>query len=515
MSKRKKRSNLTKYPGTTPGAKVTAMPAVTGPVPRTPANAGFKNNQQSMQDTNAYKEMARSYVRDAIEELDANNFFSPFQPVRPYGPPAVTYPRTFDYRVGLNLDIHPARLSLLEQLRLMRRGWGLLSTVIETRKDQFMRIPWDFQVKGSPRKKSKYIDQLHEFFRRPDGKNTFSKWRRLYLDDLLVTDAPAIYIWKSVTGQPIGLDVLDGTTIKPLIDDAGRRPTAPDPAFQQIVKGLPMVNLSENELLYTPMRPTPELPIYGYSPVEQIYFEITAALKRLLYQIEFWTQGSMPELIVTVPDTWGPAQVVQFQANFDAMMAGNTKLKSRVKFMPGGMKPFDIKNANGEGLKADIDEWWARLVCFAFSIPPTPFTRQVNRATAQTAQETAEEEGLHPLMTHFKEEVMDILIQDPDVGFGFDEIEYNFLPNPEVDQQKQMQIITGYVKEGIYSRNEGRDQLGLGAVPGGDVIAVDTTQGPLPITMIGKTIQPAQPSVQTKTPAPSRRQSGATRGGAA
>jgi hypothetical protein len=38
------------------------------------------------------------------------------------------------------------------------------------------------------------------------------------------------------------------------------------------------------------------------------------------------------------------------------------------------------------------------VICFAFSLPPTAFTKQVNRATAETAQEAALEEGLAPLM---------------------------------------------------------------------------------------------------------------------
>jgi hypothetical protein len=33
--------------------------------------------------------------------------------------------------------------------------------------------------------------------------------------------------------------------------------------------------------------------------------------------------------------------------------------------------------------KDDFDEWLARIVCYAFSLPPTAFTRQVNRATAE------------------------------------------------------------------------------------------------------------------------------------
>jgi hypothetical protein len=50
-------------------------------------------------------------------------------------------------------------------------------------------------------------------------------------------------------------------------------------------------------------------------------------------------------------------------------------------------------------------------VCYAFSLPATPFTRQVNRATAETAQEAALAEGLAPLMGWVKR-LADHVIQD-------------------------------------------------------------------------------------------------------
>lgn len=429
-----------------------------------------------------YNQLAGPPPPDVIQNIDPANWYSPFQPIAPFGSPYVNYPRTFDYRTGINLDYAPARFQLFEQLQIMSRSWGLLRTIIETRKDQLLRMPRAFQVKGKPKATNKYIDRLNEFFRRPDGKTRYGQWTRKLLEDLLVIDAPTIYKWKAVDGTPLALEVLNGATIKPLIDDAGRRPDAPDPAYQQIIKGLPMTNFDENELLYAPMRPTPQLPIYGYSPVEQVFVETMVGIKRLIYQSNFWSEGSMPELIVTVPDSWTPQQTAMFQAHFDALMSGNLDLKSKVRFMPGGMKPFDIKNANGDGLYGEIDTFWARLICFAFSISPTPFVQSMNRATAETAQETAEEEGLHPLMTWHKEEVMDPIIQE---DFGFDDIEFNYLPEPEIDQLKQMTTITGYVKEGIWTRDEGRDATGKDVLgDGADELTVDTPNGPVPLKEI-------------------------------
>ena len=89
-------------------------------------------------------------------------------------------------------------------------------------------------------------------------------------------------------------------------------------------------------------------------------------------------------------------------------------------------------------------------------------------------------------MTWFKTEIMDPIIQEKQYGFGYDDLEFNFLPQPETDPQKQMMVLTGFVKEGIKTRNEAREELNLAPQPGGDVLTVDTGGGPMAISQIGQ-----------------------------
>jgi hypothetical protein len=188
----------------------------------------------------------------------------------------------------------------------------------------------------------------------------------------------------------------------------------------------------------------------------------------------------MPELIVSVPAEWTGAQVAAYQAFFDLLMTDNPDQKSKVRFMPGGMKPFDIKNANGDALKADIDEWLARIVCFAYSVNPQPFIRMV-RAQSQSLGEQAEEEGRFPTLAWFKTEIMDPIIQDPDIGFGCADLEFSWLPNPEVDQNIQSQIIDRDVKNGTMLVDEAREMRGQEPYgPGvGDVPMIYLPTGPV------------------------------------
>jgi len=339
---------------------------------------------------------------------------------------------------------------------------------------------------------------MTKFFKRPDGKLHYAQWSRKLTYDLLELDAPCIYFSRDRAGRPISAEVIDGATIFPLIDDAGRTPeTVIDfssdgaieyikrqPAFQQIIKGQPMTDLDESELMYVPMRPRPDQPMYGYPATEQILVQASEAIRKNFYQLGYWQDGTIPDLIVTVPDSWTPRQIAMFQAHFDALLSGNLRLKSKVRFLPGGMKPFDIKNSSGESLWSERDENLIRLACYAYSVSPAPFIKMLNRATAQNAQQMAEEEGLYPLMSYWKDCVMDPIIQE---RFGYDDVEFVFLPRPEPDEEKQAKIHDMRIKNGEISINEARNELGLEPVEDGDthMIYIGATVIPLASAVAG------------------------------
>jgi Inorganic Pyrophosphatase/Phage portal protein len=481
----------------------TSSVAPTGPSYRRSGNQavglkqqfGVPSGSSFGQNSSKYSQENRPQPSPWIDDVDMSSiWYSPMEPVWPFGPPYTNQPREWNFPVGYNLNYIPQRIGLYGMLRNMRQSWGVLSTVESTRMDQLLRIPWTIQRKDKPRASSTAVDQMRKFFRRPDGKLSYSQWTRKLLFDLFDIDAPSIFIDRdNGLGKIQNVQVLDGATIFPLIDDTGRRPDTQlevdgdgvtylrrQPAFQQIIYGLPMVNLSEDQIHYPIMRPRPEMPVFGYSPIEQIFIETMEAIRKTLYQVEFWRSGSMPELIVTVPDAWTPRQIASYQGHFDALLSGNLSLKSKVRFVPGGMKPFDIKNASGESLWSHRDEMLIRLACYAFSVSPTPFIQQNNRATAQNAATSAQEEGLYPLMSWFKDDVMDFIIQD---AFGFDDIEFVYLPRPEVDLLKQAQIHKIQLDEGFRTRNEVREELGQEPFADGDIPTITTGAGVVPLHM--------------------------------
>lgn len=451
------------------------------PVPKVPK--GLLAGDDAPADRNDRMQPA-PYIDDVDIDL---NWFSPFQPVWPFGPPYVNYPREWDYPVGVNLDYMPRRFQLYEMLRTLARSWGVLATVKEARIDELVALGWKFvklEDNGNATSDDPRVKELTEFFRKPDRKHAYPMWLRMILRDRYEIDAASVYIWRNrALNKPYALEPLDGATIKPLVDDSGRIPDFPNPAYQQIIKGLPMNNYTERELVYMPARPRTDLPIYGYSEVEQIMMEATEGVRKTLYMLNFWKEGTIPDVMLGVPDAWTPEQIATWQASFDALLSGNLELKSKIRFIPGGMKPFEMKGSAGELLKSDYDEWITRIICFAFRVMPKPFIKEpVSRANAESEKEQITEQGLQSEMLWIAALINEVV----EKGWGYTDIRFQWNQDEEIAATDQATVDTTYLKVGKVTINELRARDGQDPIEGGDVAMVYTGSGAIPLKSLAE-----------------------------
>ena len=144
------------------------------------------------------------------------------------------------------------------------------------------------------------------------------------------------------------------------------------------------------------------------SPVEQITLTVNIALRRDASTLDYYRAGSSPDAFATLPKEWTADQIRSFQDYFDALMSGNLARRRQTKFMPAD---FKLIEARQPPLKDQYDEWLARIICYAFSVPVSPFVSQVNRATSETLRQQATQEGLVPLKAWLKN-ALDHVIQE-------------------------------------------------------------------------------------------------------
>jgi hypothetical protein len=88
------------------------------------------------------------------------------------------------------------------------------------------------------------------------------------------------------------------------------------------------------------------------------------------YQQILLPTGSTPDALATLPKEWAVDQIRQFQDYFDALMSGNSARRRMMKFMPN---EFRLIEARQPPLKDQYDEWLARAICYAFSVPASRF----------------------------------------------------------------------------------------------------------------------------------------------
>lgn len=399
------------------------------------------------------------------------DWFGPLNPMFPVAPPDVRG-RIFDFQSGYNLNLKPKTETIngnaynaisFDMLRNFADAYDLLRLVIETRKDQMARLSWNIvtreHVKENKEQFDPRIEEIRKFFLRPDKMHFWGDWLRLLLEDLLVLDAPAIYIRRTYGNDLYSLEPIDGGTIKRVIDDWGRTPLPPVAAYQQVLKGYPAIDYTTEQLIYKP-RNNRTHRVYGYGPVEQIIMTINIGLRRQTWQLETFTEGNMPEALIGTPSSWTPDQIASFQTWFDSMLQGNTAERSRAKFVPGEVGKSFIEPNRGE-LFGAAEEWLARVVCFAFSISPQPFLKMMNRATAETAQETAASEGLAPMMGWVKS-LMDGIIIDL---WGEHDLEFKWQDEDELDPKIKSEILDRDSGSGLITINQARKEMGLEPYP--------------------------------------------------
>jgi len=175
--------------------------------------------------------LSYSWGQSALEAQFAATFqpnagiFSPGTPLAPLEPEKT---RLWDFPVGVNTITTPRAYEPVSfaELRALAESHDLTRLAIETRKDQIEKLDWAIKPR-EPRRPSPdartRAQHAAQFWHRPDRDRPFATWLRALLEDVLVLDAPALELRRNRAGDVIGLDVVDGATIKLLVDDTGRR----------------------------------------------------------------------------------------------------------------------------------------------------------------------------------------------------------------------------------------------------------------------------------------------------
>lgn len=440
--------------------------------------------------------------RASIQGIDETLWPNPLQPVQPMGPPKAE-PLTWPFEWGRNLIFTPRDDAEYSATDLRRLGtYPLARVCIENSKDMVAGMPHKIQLKPLEGETSKdraarskgdnTLKLLNKFFDNPNPEQDWSAFLRPLLEDMLVIDAASIFVGRTAKGKVSELRWIEGAGITRLVDEHGWTPQAPNPAYQQNWQGYPRVDLTVLQLIYRPRnivpRGTQSSFMYGMSPTEQMAPEIRIGMERLKFVFDFYASGSIPGGMHFVPPNTPPEKIREAQQYLDATYAGNLPRRRQLQLIQGWQvdgHPEQLAFPKEPELADMFDEIHTRKICFAYGTSPQRLMRQMNRASAASAQSAAEEEGTIPWMRWLKS-VVDHIIQNI---LGYPEYEFAFDPFHELDIKKQADADAVDIKNGLYTINEKREARGDDPRPeaAADQLLTMTTQGAIPL---GETIKP-------------------------
>lgn len=447
----------------------------------------------------------------------------PFGPGNPIIPGAINpvnpltgrpEPRRYEYQVAQNINIVPTRLVPFSTLRDAGDSIDILRRCIEVTKAKMNGLDFDIvlgsdasekiaaesggdHVRAMAKARIKYTDEINRlrtFWENPDKANgyTWNDWINIAIEDILVIDALAVYPQPTVGGDLYGFQILDGSTIKPLIDDRGMRPLSPNAAFQQILYGFPRSEFAATEedpkadgeftsdqLAYM-VRNRRSTTVYGFSPVERALPLADIYLRRQQWIRAEYTDGVMPELMFTTDEDWGtnPDLLLAYERILNDDLAGQTEQRKRARLLPKGLTPI-VNEGYGEKFKDTLDDYLVTSICGHFGVQPaeigfSPKGGLGGAGFSEGQAENGEALGIGPLANWISKQLTNLSY----TYLGMPrELEFKLMTSQRMDTEENARKNQIEVTSAGKSVNERRSELGLPLL--------DTPQADMPLLVSG------------------------------
>lgn len=419
------------------------------------------------------------YQNAATEEMHQADKFSPGVPIRP----ADGYsrvPRAHDFLTGYNIAVRPRRNERVSfsTLQGLVDAYDIAQMAITHRIDSIRSLDWYLEAEpGHDGDIEQMVAYVTKILARPDRELPFRAWLSKFLWDTLAYDAGTLYRMRNNAGRAIGLKVVDGTTIAPLIDYHGGRPTGDAPSYVQFAQGVPWNWLTNDDIIYVPFRPMPNSP-YGRSPIESILLNANTDLRFQNYFLSRFTEGTVPEGFATAPESWGPDQIADFQDAWEAMMYGDESKKHQIRWVPGGTN-FTWSQENP--FQSEFSLFLMRKTAAAFHVTPNDlgFTDTVNLANGETQTDVQFRIGDLPMIQHVQDILTSFIQEDLGVPLLF---RFNTGGEKE-DRLMAAQVAQIYINSGVISASEVRQETFGLQEPDGVVVPrfIASGQGPIPL----------------------------------
>jgi hypothetical protein len=339
---------------------------------------------------------------------------------------------------------------------------------------------------------------MRKFWETPDPANGlgFTDWLSMAIEEMDVLDALAIWPQATVGGDIRGFQILDGSTIKPLIDDRGMRPDPEvGPAFQQILYGFPRSEFSatiddeaadgefsSDELAYL-VRNRRANTVYGYSPTERALPMADIYLRRQQWLRAEFTDGVMPKTFLELPESANltPEQIRAYENIFNDDLAGQTEQRNRMRFLlPGATLKFE--EGYQEKFSDRLDDYLITSITGHFGVLPTEIGFSAKGGLGGSGHqageaEAAEQIGTIPTARWLSQQISNLSYR----WLGMPrELEFRLAPSERSNTEEAAKRDDIRKRSAGMTVNEGRADLGLPLI--------DTAEADMPFLVAGQSV---------------------------
>lgn len=455
-----------------------------------------------------------SYLPRPPEDF-SDGSFAPLTPIRPMPvdrpPPGFdrAMPRRWQPTTGWNLPQSPPgsegyKLTDFATLRSLSRLYSVARSCIQLLKAEIRGLEWDVVPTKDALKAmrndhaamadfGKRRQQAVRFFKNPDPEyGSWSSWIDTLLEDVYSVDALAVYLRPSrVRGRGLmgsdlaALELINGTSIRPLFDVHGSRPSPPSPAWQQYIFGVPRTDLMTiisgndipddlrgakvqeyrgDQLLYLPYLRATDSP-YGCPPIEQALVPVMAGLSKQGFQLDFFREGSLPAAYISPGDAAMTASQVRELQEALNTISGDVGFKHKIIVLPPGSK---VEPQKTPALADAFDQIIATEVAMAFMVQPMELGLMpqvsVSQSPSAVNQAAKSQSAIHqrkslvPMLQFLKQGLLDKIIQ---IACGQTDMQFMWAGLEEDEDEVALtNLLVSQVGGGLASVDEARAELG-------------------------------------------------------
>ena len=343
--------------------------------------------------------------------------------------------------------------------------------------------------------------KIEEFLKKPNKSGqTYQEIMTAFLTDLLCFDAGTLELVYDRGGKLSELVPLRGSTIVPIIDSHGvvlkyeQQITNEGDYFGTIPDQDGLPSFKTDQILFMSLYTNTSDPA-GNPLMEALVNEVIALLRGTEHAMLSLDADEIPQGILVLAGIAG-RQAEEAKADLQRLKGQDHKIRVMTTPDPSGIgaKWLELRRSPKEIDMRLVIEDIRRCVYRTFGVMPVEMGMAdgINRATAQVQMDVSTSHLVTPIIELIQSkitgQIIPLLVDDPEVAkllqFRFDR-EARLSP-PE--QKALAEVHQIYVRNGVMTRNEAREILGLRPLTGGDVATVDINVGTVPLTAFDKAV---------------------------